>query len=156
MITPHPHHPTPPQVPCRGVRCSTRVPRQQAASADPHDLARLPAAHRKVRQVHLILRQPQPGEMRCDLFRFRSTTYHVVPPKSFPSNIQDHEVWIWLDTDVEAVSSTLDRVVLREALNNTFVFVIYLFILFNHLLNQQRILQTFLEYHAGSKVDGPP
>jgi hypothetical protein len=28
--------------------------------------------------------------------------------------------------------------------------------LFNHLLNQQRILQTFLEYHAGSKVDGPP
>ena len=44
-----------------------------------------------------------------------------MPPKSFPSNIQDHEVWIWLDTDVEAVSSTLDRVVLREALNNTFI-----------------------------------
>ena len=41
-------------------------------------------------------------------------------PKSFPYDIQDHEVWIWLDTDVEAVSSTLDRVVLREALKTHF------------------------------------
>ena len=33
---------------------------------------------------------------------------------------------------------------------------IYLF-LFNHLLNQQRILQIFFFlYHAGFKVDGPP